>query len=180
MTPEPGRAEVEAASENGKPFDLKDRLLAGMVGGCGCGVKSPEINFHSARCKYAMAAMAYEVIELKDKRLDDQSGAIRELAAEVTSLRAEVERLTRERERLAAQGIADLEWARHEITALCENTEDDPAINKVASEDTESKPGAFCRGRIVEAKGIRRPIHQVLTDRIRERKVVALAQGPKP
>ena len=107
MTPEPGRAEVEAASENGKPFDLKDRLLAGMVGGCGCGVKSPEINFHSARCKYAMAAMAYEVIELKDKRLDDQSGAIRELAAEVTSLRAEVERLTRERERLAAQGIAD-------------------------------------------------------------------------
>lgn len=61
------------------PYDVKERLQTQLVGKCTCGKKTPEINFHAADCTYAAAAMALDVIQLKDDLIDHQRGRIRGL-----------------------------------------------------------------------------------------------------
>jgi hypothetical protein len=63
---------------------------------------------------------------------------------------------------------AALEWVYQEIVALCEHTEDDTALNQIARADTETKQGAFARGRIHEAKGIRRAMAEVIRVKMQE------------
>jgi len=73
------------------------------------------------------------------------------------------------RHRLASQRPAigdeverELKWLRDEIISLCEATENDPRLSETSANDLEGKQGAYARGRIVEAKGIRRTIAEVV------------------
>ncbi|MBY0561527.1 hypothetical protein [Hyphomicrobium sp.] len=52
-----------------------------------------------------------------------------------------------------------IEDLRKDLCALCEETEEKCAAE--AARDTEGKPGAFARGRIYEAKGIRRTMGEM-------------------
>lgn len=63
---------------------------------------------------------------------------------------------------------AVLRWARTELVALCEATEGNIQLCELATQDTETKMGAFARGRITEAKGIRRAMAEVISEKIRE------------
>lgn len=48
-----------------------------------------------------------------------------------------------------------LEWARNIVFELCEETENDPALCRIAEDDPEGEAGAFARGRMHEARAIR-------------------------
>ena len=67
-----------------------------------------------------------------------------------------------------ADALDLLRWVRRELVSLCEATEDDSALCRLAQSDTETKQGAFARGRIHEAKGIRRAMAEVIHEKIRE------------
>lgn len=58
------------------------------------------------------------------------------------------------------RAIAELKWARDQLIALCEATEDDPILY--------GTPGEYARGRIMEAKGIRNAMAETINERIRE------------
>lgn len=68
----------------------------------------------------------------------------------------------------AASNKNHLKWVRSELTALCEATEDDKELTRLASSDNAGNPGAFARGRIYEAKGIRRAMNTVICARLKE------------
>lgn len=72
----------------------------------------------------------------------------------------------------------ELTWLRDQVLALCEATEDDPSLAQMIAAqtappgpDAPSRPGehalGYARGRIQEAKGIRRAIAEVANDRLR-------------
>ena len=61
-----------------------------------------------------------------------------------------------------------LDWLRGELTALCEATEESASLNDLATRDTEGKMGAFARGRIHEAKGIRRAMCEMVREKMKE------------
>lgn len=67
-----------------------------------------------------------------------------------------------------------LEWVRSELVALCEHTEDRCA--PMAGREYETKFGAFARGRVHEAKGIRRAMCEVIRCRIAD---LASASEPR-
>lgn len=48
-----------------------------------------------------------------------------------------------------------LEWACNIIFELCEETENDPSLLRIAEGDPEGKVGAFAQGRMHEAMAIR-------------------------
>ena len=62
-----------------------------------------------------------------------------------------------------------LQWVRHQIVDLCEATEDDPALRRLAESDTEGKQGAFARGRIHEAKALRNALAEVIREKQQQR-----------
>jgi hypothetical protein len=59
-----------------------------------------------------------------------------------------------------------LKWVRDELFALCEATESDPTLVR-SSGDHEGKVGAYARGRLREAKGIRRAMGEVIAEKLR-------------
>lgn len=60
--------------------------------------------------------------------------------------------------------VEALKWVRGELFSLCEATEEACAQSAA---DREGKPGAFARGRVHEAKGIRRAMGEVIAERLR-------------
>jgi len=85
----------------------------------------------------------------------------------VSELLARIDRIEKAAERLVpieasayrALPSDEIERLRSELFSLCEDTEERCA--SVASKDTEGKQGAFARGRIYEAKGIRNAMGEV-------------------
>jgi hypothetical protein len=59
---------------------------------------------------------------------------------------------------------AELKWLRSEVVSICEHTEESCA--PMGSREYETKMGAFARGRIHEAKGIRNAICEVVRVRL--------------
>lgn len=57
-----------------------------------------------------------------------------------------------------------LKWLRGQVVALCEATEDNCAAD--AERDADRMSGAFARGRVWEAKGIRNSICEVVRERL--------------
>ena len=64
-----------------------------------------------------------------------------------------------------------LRWVRNQIVDLCEATED--SQHSVATRDLEGKQGAFARGRIHEAKGIRNTMAEIIRAKIQEGEIAA-------
>lgn len=69
----------------------------------------------------------------------------------------------------------ELRWARDEVLALCEATEDAQSEVIIGANDMTEQ---FARGRLSEAKGIRRTIGSVIDDQIRS--PMTLAERNKP
>jgi hypothetical protein len=59
------------------PLDAaREQLLAMCVGGCTCGIKSPDVHFHDARCHYRQAQECLENVEQAAAALTAQAGEI--------------------------------------------------------------------------------------------------------
>lgn len=91
---------------------------------------------------------------LTDEKLREMAASfnnprVRSVATELLALRAEREKLE-----------AAVERWRKELCALCEDTEDRHA--EIAAKDIEGKMGAYARGRIREAKSIRKAMGEVM------------------
>lgn len=65
---------------------------------------------------------------------------------------------------------------KQELFGLCEATEDNPELCKLARSDLGSTQGAYARGRIHEAKGIRRTMAEVMAAEMRERESISSAE----
>ena len=112
-----------------------------------------------------LARMQGAAVGPNDPRLTDTVGGQRRAPAPAPS--GEVD---------GWQPIETVTKIKRELFALCEATEDDPILCAIAARDTEGKMGAFARGRIHEAKGIRRTMAEV----IRAMEELATIPAPLP
>jgi hypothetical protein len=74
------------------PLDAaRKQLLAMSVGGCTCGIKSPDVHFHDARCHYRQAQECLENVEQAAAALTAQAGEIERLTRALDSVKRQRE-----------------------------------------------------------------------------------------
>ena len=123
------------------------------------GAARAELRSELTRLREQCEAKDAEIERLKadlfaaNTNLKSDGKALRRAGEDRASLSAENERL-----RKALEGLRDA------VFELCEDTEDKCAAE--AARDTEGKAGAYARGRIHEAKGIRRTIGEIARELI--------------
>jgi hypothetical protein len=104
--------------------------------------------------------------------LPDSAEAIAELLELCAGLLTEA----KEPVQMTMNATQALEWVKGEIVSLCEATEDDPILIN-ARADTERYPQGYARGRMEEAKLIRRVMADVIGIKIRE---IREGETPEP